>query len=125
MSKSLGNVVDPFMCAEKYTRDGLRYFLLREGVPSADCSINMNLFTKYINAELSNTLGNLYQRLLPFNKDMVYPRYQEIESSLTTADKEFLQQLDRLRVECDQHFEKFNFYDGIQLIMGALRTANG
>lgn len=38
MSKSLGNVVDPFDMSEKYGTDGLRYFLLREGTPHSDAS---------------------------------------------------------------------------------------
>lgn len=38
MSKSLGNVVDPFESIEKYSSDGLRYFLLSQGVPHSDGS---------------------------------------------------------------------------------------
>ncbi len=38
MSKSRGNVVDPVRRLEKYTPDGLRYFLLKEGVPHSDGS---------------------------------------------------------------------------------------
>ena len=38
MSKSLGNVVDPFDRLQRYSTDGLRYFLLREGVPHSDSS---------------------------------------------------------------------------------------
>ena len=124
MSKSIGNVIDPVSCLEKYTRDGLRYFLLREGVPGSDCSININMFSKYINSELANTLGNLYQRLLPFNSDLVYPSYGDIESSLTHEDNEFLARLDSLRNDCDEHYEAFNFYNGIQEIMIVLRSAN-
>ena len=44
MSKSRGNVVDPFDRIERYTSDGLRYFLLREGVPHSDGSKNLLLF---------------------------------------------------------------------------------
>lgn len=38
MSKSVGNVVDPFAMSDKYGTDGLRYFLLREGTPHSDAS---------------------------------------------------------------------------------------
>ncbi len=124
MSKSIGNVVDPFDCIEKYTKDGLRYFLLREGVPSSDCNVNLSLFTKYINSELANTLGNLYQRLLPFNKKLVYPTYADVEADLNEGDKEFLRKIDSIRVECGEHYDAFNFYNGIQAIMGVLRVAN-
>jgi methionyl-tRNA synthetase len=124
MSKSVGNVVDPVDCMEKYTRDGLRYFLLREGVPGSDCSVNMALVTKYVNSELANTLGNLYQRMMPFNKKLAYPRYGEVRSDLSESDKQFLARLDAVRGECDEHYEAFNFYNGIQTVMGVLRMAN-
>ena len=124
MSKSIGNVIDPFDCVKKYTKDGLRYFLLREGVPDSDCSISVQKFTKFSNAELSNTLGNLYQRSLPFNRDLVYPSFVQVESDLTSEEKEFLDKLSTLREDCDSDFENFNFYLGIQKIMAHLRTAN-
>jgi methionyl-tRNA synthetase len=124
MSKSIGNVVDPFDCIEKYTKDGLRYFLLREGVPSSDCNVNLSLFTKYINSELANTLGNLYQRLLPFNKKLAYPAYAEVQADLNEGDTEFLRKLDSIQGECAEHYEAFNFYNGIQAVMGVLRVAN-
>ncbi|CAF0843052.1 unnamed protein product [Brachionus calyciflorus] len=124
MSKSIGNVVDPFEFLKKYTQDGVRYFLLREGVPSSDCNLNIENFTKYINVELANTLGNLYQRCLPFNKDLAYPSYDEIKNELNKLDMNLLESLDGLKKSCDQHFEVFNFYLGIQEIMSALRIAN-
>ena len=71
MSKSLGNVVDPLESLNKYTLDGIRYFLLREGVPDSDCNLSEQKFTKFTNVELANTLGNLYQRCLPFNKKSI------------------------------------------------------
>ncbi len=61
MSKSVGNVVEPFACLEKFTQDGLRYFLLREGVLDSDSNISVEKMAKYPDAELANTLGNLYQ----------------------------------------------------------------
>lgn len=124
MSKSIGNVVDPFDCLNKYTKNGLRYFLLREGVPASDCNMNMDNFTKFINVELANTLGNLYQRCLPFNKGLNYPSYNQVKDDLSGMDKELLECLDKIKKECDEHFEVFNFYHGIQSIMGALRMTN-
>ncbi len=124
MSKSIGNVIDPFECMKKYSRDGMRYFLLREGVPASDCNISVNKFTKYINSDLANTLGNLYQRCLPFNKNMNYPSFENVKDYLTSEDKEFLVKLDQIRIECEEHYEAFNFYNGIQSIMARLRLAN-
>ena len=124
MSKSIGNVVDPSLCIQKYTKDGLRYFLLREGVPATDTNITEEKFTKFANVELANTLGNLYQRCVPFNKSLKYSSYVEIEYFLTPEDNVFLSKLDQLRHECNHDFEVFDFYKGIQSIMSVLRMCN-
>lgn len=124
MSKSIGNIICPFQSMKKYTKDGLRYFLLREGVPSSDCSIHEEKFAIFINQELVNTLGNLYQRCLPFNKNMTYLPFNEIKDFLNDKDKDFLKNLNTLRELCAKHFEDFNFYLGIQLIMSQIRQGN-
>jgi methionyl-tRNA synthetase len=124
MSKSLGNVVDPFECISKYTSDGVRYFLLREGVPDTDCNLSVDKFSKYTNSELANTLGNLFQRCLSFNKAFLYPAYCEIEASLDKSERAFLDELDRVREECNENYEAFHFYKGIQLVMSKLRHSN-
>lgn len=125
MSKSIGNVVDPNEILRKYHTDAVRYYLLREGVPGSDCNLNMENFTKFINVELANTLGNLYQRCIPFNKNSLYPEYDDFKSLLIDIDKNLLENLNSLRQKCDQHFEVFNFYLGIQEVMSVLRMANG
>ena len=124
MSKSLGNVVDPLESLNKYTLDGMRYFLLREGVPDSDCNLSEQKFTKFTNVELANTLGNLYQRCLPFNKKSIYPSYKDLEAFFDEEDKKLISKLNDCRKECDQHFSSFNFYLGIQSIMACLRMTN-
>ena len=124
MSKSIGNVIDPVELIKKYTKDGLRFFLLREGVPESDCNINMDKFANYINAELANTLGNLYQRCLPFNKNMVFLTFKEIEPLLNEEDKKMLENFNKIREQANQHYEEYNFYMGIQSIMSVLRSVN-
>jgi methionyl-tRNA synthetase len=64
MSKSVGNVVDPFNLAEQYGVDQLRYFLLREVQFGQDGSYNHDAIVNRINADLANDLGNLAQRSL-------------------------------------------------------------
>ena len=59
MSKSKGNVVCPFDMAERYTAEGLRYFLLRESVPHTDGNFSTAALVNVLNNELANTLGNL------------------------------------------------------------------
>lgn len=64
MSKSVGNVVDPFALAETYGVDQLRYFLLREVPFGQDGSYSHEAIVTRINADLANDLGNLAQRSL-------------------------------------------------------------
>jgi len=64
MSKSVGNVVDPFELADKYGRDALRYYLLREVPFGQDGSYSHEAIVNRINADLANDLGNLAQRSL-------------------------------------------------------------
>lgn len=123
MSKSTGNVIDPFDCLNKYTLDGMRYFLLREGLPDNDCNISEEKFTKFINAELANTLGNLYSRIIPF-KNYSTSSFEQIKPYLDQEDKLLILNLNKLREQCDIYYNEFNFYLGIQLIMSNLRTAN-
>jgi methionyl-tRNA synthetase len=64
MSKSVGNVVDPFTLADAYGVDPLRYFLLREVPFGQDGSYSHEAIVNRINADLANDLGNLAQRSL-------------------------------------------------------------
>jgi methionyl-tRNA synthetase len=64
MSKSVGNVVDPFGMADQYGVDQMRYFFLREVPFGQDGSYNHEAIVARINADLANDLGNLAQRSL-------------------------------------------------------------
>ena len=64
MSKSVGNVIDPFSLADAYGVDQLRYFFLREVPFGQDGNYNHEAIVNRINADLANDLGNLAQRSL-------------------------------------------------------------
>jgi len=64
MSKSVGNVVDPFNLAKQYGVDQVRYFFLREVPFGQDGNYNHEAIVARINADLANDLGNLAQRSL-------------------------------------------------------------
>src|SRR6185436_18698996 len=64
MSKSVGNVVDPFDLAKAYGVDPLRYFFLREVSFGQDGNYSHEQIVARINADLANDLGNLAQRSL-------------------------------------------------------------
>ncbi len=64
MSKSLGNVIDPYAVVNEYGTDALRYYLLREVHPFEDSDFTMEKFKEAYNANLANGLGNLVSRVL-------------------------------------------------------------
>ncbi len=62
MSKSLGNVVDPFILGERYGVDAIRYHIMREMALGADSSFSNEIMINRINSDLANGLGNLVSR---------------------------------------------------------------
>jgi methionyl-tRNA synthetase len=74
MSKSVGNVVDPFNLADQYGVDQMRYFFLREVPFGQDGNYNHEAIVARINADLANDLGNLAQRSL----SMIAKQYQGV-----------------------------------------------
>lgn len=95
MSKSVGNVVDPFNLADTYGVDQIRYFFLREVPFGQDGSYSPEGIANRINADLANDLGNLAQRSLSMiakNCGGTVPA----RGDLTTADREILAAADAL-----------------------------
>ena len=93
MSKSLGNVVDPFDMVKAYGVDQMRYFFMREVPFGKDGSYSHEAIVNRINADLANDLGNLAQRSLSMiakNCDGVLPEPGEF----TDADKAIMKMAD-------------------------------
>jgi methionyl-tRNA synthetase len=93
MSKSVGNVVDPFNLADQYGVDQVRYFFLREVPFGQDGSYNHEAIVARINADLANDLGNLAQRSL----SMIAKQYEGVlpePGAFSDNDKSILAQTD-------------------------------
>jgi len=93
MSKSVGNVVDPFNLADQYGVDQVRYFFLREVPFGQDGSYNHEAIVARINADLANDLGNLAQRSL----SMIAKQYEGVlpePGAFSDNDKAILAQAD-------------------------------
>jgi methionyl-tRNA synthetase len=95
MSKSVGNVVDPFDLVAAYGVDPVRYFFLREVVFGQDGSYSHEAIVNRINAELANDLGNLAQRSLSMIHKNCDARIPE-PGAFTDADKAILAAADAL-----------------------------
>ncbi|MHB1086352.1 MAG: methionine--tRNA ligase [Minisyncoccota bacterium] len=64
MSKSIGNVIDPYAIVDEYGADALRYFLARHVHPFEDSDVTMERFKEAYNADLANGIGNLAARIM-------------------------------------------------------------
>jgi methionyl-tRNA synthetase len=69
MSKSLGNVIDPYAIISEYGADALRVFLARHIHPFDDSDVTMEKFKESYNADLANGLGNLAARIMKMAQD--------------------------------------------------------
>jgi methionyl-tRNA synthetase len=113
MSKSVGNVVDPMVLAERFGVDALRYFLLREVPFGQDGSYSAEAIVARANAELANSFGNLAQRTLSMiykNLDGVLPA-----AGQNQEDVDLLAGVEiAVTSEIPRAFEKYAFSQGIE-----------
>lgn len=124
ISKSLGNVIDPFELVEKYGLDQVRYFLLREVPFGADGDFSHKAMVGRMNGELANDLGNLAQRVLSMIAKNCGGAVPEA-GPLTEDDRQLLSAahglLDAVRGPVDRQA----FHEALETIWVVVRAANG
>ncbi|KAJ7310248.1 hypothetical protein JRQ81_007146 [Phrynocephalus forsythii] len=140
MSKSLGNVVEPAACFQRYSVDGFRYFLLRQGVPEWDSDYYHSKVIKLINSELADALGGLLNRCTApgLNPSGTYPCFLEAsfprdggagragESVLASAeDHALVTSVKDLPLRVSHSFEHFQIYRAAEAILDCVRQTNG
>ncbi|HEY5577486.1 MAG TPA: class I tRNA ligase family protein, partial [Deferrimonas sp.] len=109
MSKSLGNVIDPYEMVEKYGADAFRYFLLREVPFGKDGDFSRKALVDRINSDLANNLGNLLNRSLNmlakyFGSVVPSPSAPELsDEALLGAGREILPAADAAMEEVEFH----------------------
>ena len=123
MSKSVGNVVDPMVLADRFGVDALRYFLLREVPFGQDGSYSAEAIVNRANAELANSFGNLAQRTLSMivkNLGGVLPAAGE-----APEDVELLELVRKAaNDEVPDAFDRFAFSVGIEAWLRAVFACN-
>ncbi|MBQ7151107.1 MAG: methionine--tRNA ligase, partial [Synergistaceae bacterium] len=120
MSKSRGNVVDPFKMVEEYGLDPFRYFLLREVPFGNDGDFSELALVGRINSDLANDLGNLLNRTLQMIKsyrDGVVPACPSSESELSAMSKNILERV-------DEAMNNFAFDEALKSIWEFISRAN-
>lgn len=123
MSKSVGNVVDPFALADIYGVDQLRYFFLREVSFGQDGNYSHEAIVGRINADLANDLGNLAQRSLSMIAKNCEGRVPPA-GALTEADRAMLAQADGLLAKTRTAMQDFALHVVLADIWAVVAEAN-
>lgn len=123
MSKSVGNVVDPFALADIYGVDQLRYFFLREVSFGQDGNYSHEAIVGRINADLANDLGNLAQRSLSMIAKNCEGRVPPA-GALTEGDRAMLAQADGLLAKTRAAMQDFALHVGLADIWAVVAEAN-
>ena len=110
MSKSLGNVIDPFKLVKKYGSDVVRYYLLREIPTFDDGDYSDQRMLEIYNSELANELGNLVSRLTTL-----------AEKDELTVNNETVKQFNNLTI---QQFNNFQFNLILEGIWKEIKSLN-
>ncbi|MFC1789515.1 class I tRNA ligase family protein [Patescibacteria group bacterium] len=103
MSKSLGNIVNPFSLIEKYGKDAVRYFLLREIPSTQDGDFTYEKFQRRYNGDLAGGIGNLVSRTIALAKDFK-PKI---------SDSKFKNSIDKTKKEYKKSLDEFKFNESL------------
>lgn len=123
MSKSLGNVVDPFILGERYGADAIRYHILREMALGADSSFSNEIMISRINSDLANGLGNLVSRTVAM-VDKYFGGTLPAEREAGEFDDDLIKEVTELRAKVDALIDQTQISNALAEIFKVVSRAN-
>ena len=123
MSKSKGNVVDPYVLAERFGVDALRFFLLRTFPFGSDGNFSNELLINTINTDLANNLGNLVSRTTAMTEKYFGGTLPE-DREESEADSELIEMINAVRGRYEKQMDAFQIHLGIDEVFKLLQRAN-
>ncbi len=123
MSKSKGNVVDPYVLAERFGVDALRFFLLRTFPFGSDGNFSNELLINTINTDLANNLGNLVSRTTAMTEKYFGGTLPEDREG-SEADSELIEMINAVRGRYEKQMDAFQIHLGIDEVFKLLQRAN-